>query len=112
VPPPRCLSYLEASRQKGENTCCTLHNIAGFVVAIVTPTYRAHDARIISDYHNLTSCWDDVLVVDSAQSAGVYAGAIDDQVCLLPRVMSERRFGDMLEDCSLEHSAILETLAN
>lgn len=53
-----------------------------------------------------------VLILDSAQFQGGETGAVDDNVGFLAGMMRAGCVGDVLEDCTLEHDAILAALGD
>lgn len=112
MPPPAFLSRYGSRDGADFLTCSPLHDVAGFIVPVITSRDRAHDAWGVSDHHDLTSCWNDILVSDSTKLRCAQTGTVDNQVGFLAGVMDKGSVGNVFEDRPLEDGAILEALPN
>lgn len=93
-----------------ELTCSTLHNIATFVIAIISSRISSHNIGFVPDKHRLTTYWYDILIHYAAQLAGRQTCAVDDDVCLSLGMMGISGIGDMLENTTLKFNPVSQTL--
>ena len=79
-------------------------------MTIISSRVVGHYIGFVPDKHRLTTYWYDLLIHYAAQLASRQACAIDDDVCLLPRMMGIGGVGYMLEDLTLKRNAVSQTL--
>jgi hypothetical protein len=87
------------------------HHVRGLVASIIRAGDRVHQSGIIPNHDNLASGRQESIVQDTTERPRRQAGAVDNNVCLLPRVVSIGGVCHMCEDGSFEDDAIFSALA-